>query len=118
MSEVIAELGEATLAGAPAIDQPLPIRRRPVRIGVVPALMLVVLIVAVGVAFLAGLAPYAPDAVDLAHRLTPPVQEGHLLGTDPLGRDILSRLMYGARISLSVAALAILIGGGVGTFLG
>jgi len=59
----------------------------------------------------------------LVERLQPPVwQDGgnweHVLGTDRLGRDILSRLMYGARISLTVCALAILFAGTVGTTLG
>src|SRR4029434_3398248 len=67
-------------------------------------------------------APHDPLKGSLARRLTPPVwQDGgssaHLLGTDKLGRDILSRLIYGARVSLTVSAIAIFVGGIVGTAL-
>lgn len=50
------------------------------------------------------LSPADPDATDLSVRLAPP-GPGHPLGTDHLGRDILSRLLYGARISLGSAAI-------------
>ncbi len=56
------------------------------------------------------LAPYDPTAQDLAARLTPPGAPGHLLGTDRLGRDILSRLLFGARLSLLVSTTSVLIG--------
>ena len=70
-----------------------------------------------------ALAPYAKDAVDLGASLLPPAwQEGgtraHLLGTDQLGRDILSRLIAGARISLATAAAATLFSGVVGVLVG
>ncbi len=52
--------------------------------------------------FAPWLAPYNPAALDLVHRLAPP-SHAHWLGTDELGRDILSRLIYGARLSLTVA---------------
>lgn len=69
------------------------------------------------------LAPYDPVEQNLAARLAPPVwQSGgsptHLLGTDHLGRDILSRIIFGARISLIVAVFALIVGGGLGTVLG
>ena len=75
---------------------------------------LAIVLVYVAVAFLAKpLAPYDPVDGDVLARLQPPSGQ-HLLGTDELGRDILSRLTYGARISLeiqaSAAALAMLIG--------
>lgn len=54
------------------------------------------------------LAPYDPYAKDLALRLLPPSSE-HLLGTDDLGRDILSRVIYGSKISFSYGALAVFI---------
>ncbi len=64
-----------------------------------------------------------PEAVDPANALLPPVLfEGGLLeyplGTDRLGRDILSRVMLGTRISLSIAAMALAFGGIVGVVLG
>src|SRR2546426_10402387 len=72
------------------------------------------------VAVLAPLiAPHSATEQSLPDKLRPPAwQEGgstkHLLGTDILGRDVLSRLIYGARVSLIVAAAALLAGGGVG----
>src|SRR5262245_45908686 len=65
-------------------------------------------------------APYDPLKGSLSKRLKPPVwQEGgttdHLLGTDKLGRDMLSRIIYGSRVSLMVSLVAIFVGGGIGT---
>jgi peptide/nickel transport system permease protein len=69
------------------------------------------------------IAPYDPLKGSLAKRLRPPVwQEGgsvdNLLGTDKLGRDNLSRLIHGARVSLTVSMVAIFVGGILGTALG
>ena len=70
-----------------------------------------------------SLAPYSPNQMRLRERFVPPFwQKGgtvaHPLGTDPLGRDILSRIMAGARVSFIVAILALTLGGMVGTVLG
>ena len=81
-------------------------------------LALLALIVLAGVVLAACLAPYLPladpDAVDTVQRLKPPFTPGHLLGTDEFGRDLLSRLVWGARVSLlagaATAAVAMLIG--------
>ena len=75
----------------------------------------VVIATAVGVALAAPWLPLAdPDAVDTPSRLRPPLTPGHLLGTDEFGRDLLSRLAWGARVSLlagvGTAALAMLVG--------
>lgn len=69
------------------------------------------------------LAPHKATEINLALALTPPAwMDGgsvtHLLGTDNLGRDILSRIVAGARVSVSIAAYAILLSGAVGAFLG
>ena len=69
------------------------------------------------------IAPYSPTKQTLSDKLLPPAwqEEGtseHLLGTDILGRDILSRLIYGARVSLMVAATALISGGVLGGALG
>src|SRR5262245_5117072 len=69
------------------------------------------------------LAPYSPIDQTLPDKLLPPFWlEGgsfkYVLGTDAFGRDILSRLIYGARISLLVAILALTAGGGVGLVIG
>ena len=79
-------------------------------------------------ALLAGLAvgapvlsPDSPAHQDLAHRLTPPAA-GHLLGRDDLGRDVLSRLLWGARVSLlvgiCVVAASMALGGTIGAASG
>jgi peptide/nickel transport system permease protein len=70
-----------------------------------------------------GLAPHNPNTGVIADRLLPPAfMEGgnsnYLLGTDRLGRDVLSRVIHGARISLSISMLVILITAFVGTVLG
>ncbi|MEY8339291.1 ABC transporter permease [Lachnospiraceae bacterium 62-35] len=70
------------------------------------------------VAIFAGfLAPYDPTKQDLASMLQGP-GGGHLLGTDEMGRDLLSRLIYGARISMRVGTMTVAIGFSVGTPLG
>jgi len=63
------------------------------------------------------LAPYDPHAIDTWHILESP-SRAHLLGTDLLGRDCLSRLIYGARISLLVGIVAVGIATVIGTILG
>jgi peptide/nickel transport system permease protein len=64
------------------------------------------------------IAPSDPEDMDLYNRMSSPLSKGHFLGTDHLGRDTVTRLMYGARVSLivSVAAVgwAIIIGGSLG----
>lgn len=73
-------------------------------------------------AFAPWLAPLDPDRQNLLGRLKPPGFETRgtvfLLGTDELGRDIFSRLIYGARVSLTVAALSVLLSGIVGVLVG
>src|SRR5688572_7976863 len=83
---------------------------------------LVVAAVLVGAAVLAPwIAPYAPDAIDLAGRRAPP-SSAHWFGTDDLGRDLLARVLFGARVSLAIgvlaAALTVALGAGVGTIAG
>jgi peptide/nickel transport system permease protein len=111
-----------------AIDIPLAVGsapgRRAIRFGLMPTLPLVILIVmvvlAVGAPFLT---PYDPVKSNLRSALLPPffVEGGsmaHPLGTDGFGRDILSRVLFGARVSLSVAVLALVIATTIGTVLG
>ncbi|MEO9781507.1 MAG: ABC transporter permease [Sedimentitalea sp.] len=72
--------------------------------------------------FAPWLAPHNPYAQDLLARMQPPVFMGgtwnHPLGTDHLGRDYLSRLIYGARVSLLIGTIAALISGVIGTAMG
>lgn len=69
------------------------------------------------------IAPHSPELGNLRERYRPPVwveggQATHLLGTDHLGRDVLSRLIFGARISLIVAFTAAIVAGALGTGVG
>ena len=66
------------------------------------------------------IAPYDPNAQNLARALRPPdwLFGSNMLGTDAVGRDILSRLFYGARVSLVIAVLVVIISGVVGVVLG
>lgn len=82
---------------------------------------LFIVLLVVLISALAPLLPLQnPNATLLANRLRPPGTEGHILGTDELGRDILSRLIWGTRISLAVGvsatAIAALIGSLIGIF--
>lgn len=63
------------------------------------------------------IAPYLPDTVEVTKRLQPP-EAAHWLGTDALGRDVLTRLLYGARISLSAGFIVVIVGAVFGTLLG
>jgi len=89
-----------------------------------PVIPVTILGIVVFVAIFADLiTPYPPNEMSLTDRLTPPFfvsggSPSHLLGTDNLGRDLLSRIIFGARISLSVALLVIAICSIFGTILG
>lgn len=73
----------------------------------------------VAVATLAPLlAPYDPDATDLRAFLRAPGSPGHLLGTDHLGRDVLSRIVYGTRIDLSMGVIGVMAPFLIGVALG
>jgi len=87
------------------------------------AIGLSILFVMIGMAVLAPvLAPYDPNAQSLLMRMKPPVFAGgtwkHILGTDQLGRDLLSRVMHGARISLFIGITTSLIACVIGTVVG
>jgi peptide/nickel transport system permease protein len=86
-------------------------------------LAILLFIVVIPAIFAPWVAPHEPFQGSLSNRLTPPVWQAggtmeHILGTDKLGRDMLSRIIYGARISLTVSLIAIFVGGIIGTVLG
>jgi peptide/nickel transport system permease protein len=92
------------------------------RYPLVPIAILTFLLV-IPAALAPQVAPHDPLKGSLANRLKAPAwQEGgsleYPLGTDKLGRDILSRIIHGARVSLAVSLVAILVGGGIGTGMG
>ncbi len=100
----------------------LPWWRRPGSLQIVIGLLLTVpiVILAVGAPWLA---PHPPNGIELVDRLLPPAwQEGgsseYLLGTDNQGRDILSRVIYGARVSLIVGTIATIASGLIGVAIG
>ena len=85
--------------------------------------LILVLLIIICAIFAPLLAPYDPLAQDVMIKLKDPIWgadpvAGHLLGTDQLGRDILSRLLYGARVTLIVALAGTVVGGIVGVVLG
>ena len=89
------------------------VARRPAGLfGLVVVCVLFVVVVAAPV-----VAPYSPYKQDIVHRLEGPTPQ-HLFGTDELGRDLLSRVIFGARIALGVAIPAVLIAMAVGTVTG
>ncbi|WP_089719217.1 hypothetical protein [Candidatus Entotheonella palauensis] len=92
------------------------------RYPVLPVAILVLVLV-IPALFASQVAPYNPVKGSLSKRLKPPVWVSggsvtHLLGTDKMGRDILSRMIHGARVSLAVSLVAILVAGSIGTALG
>jgi peptide/nickel transport system permease protein len=108
---------------APAVEAEAPARPRG-ELARMPWVSFSIIVVMMIAAILAPfISPHSPTEQSLPDKLLPPAwQEGgstkYLLGTDTLGRDVLSRLLYGARVSLTVAAAALLAGGGVGLALG
>ncbi len=88
--------------------------RHPLALGGLVGLLVVVLVVLA--------APWLglpdPDATAPARRLLPPFSDGHPLGTDALGRDLLARLVWGTRVSLAVGAVATLIAATIGSLIG
>lgn len=119
-------VGEKTLS---AVEQPVLKKRsqtrdilRRFRKNKLAMLGLVIILVFILVAIFAEqLAPYGYDEIDMSARLEYPSAD-HLLGTDELGRDLLSRIIYGARVSLLVAllgvAISIVTGGIIGAIAG
>jgi peptide/nickel transport system permease protein len=94
------------------------LRSRTVLLGMVFVLLAVFVAVAAPV-----ISPFDPYKQETGMRLKPPIWQegakpGHLLGTDALGRDVLSRLIYGARVSLMVAVVAVFIAGVTGVIIG
>ncbi len=84
---------------------------------------LVCLLLVVAAVFGTSLTPYTSTTIDFEAVLLPPAWEAegllrHPLGTDQLGRDVVSRLLAGAQVSLLVAAAAVIFGGILGTFIG
>ncbi|MGE8642399.1 MAG: ABC transporter permease, partial [Achromobacter sp.] len=112
MSAVPAWMGDAAEASPPVAPRgwrALSDRQR----GWILAVSLLLLLAAVAVV-LPWLAPYDPAAIKLSARLRPPVWEArgtwsNVLGTDNLGRDVLSRILHGARLSILIGAAVVAV---------
>lgn len=109
------------MAGEIAVEVGAGRRIRGRRLPLVP--MVIIGIFVILAIFAPLLAPHSPYAQKLTDRLLPPMWgEGgrldYLLGTDKLGRDILSRIIFGSRVSFEVALATLLLGGGIGGILG
>jgi peptide/nickel transport system permease protein len=93
-------------------------RQRFIRRYGVPALGLAVILIWMGIAAAVPLlTSFSPDTVDVANRLLPPSAQ-HWLGTDELGRDVLTRLLYGSRISLTTGFVVVILGAVFGSIVG
>jgi peptide/nickel transport system permease protein len=123
----------APVSPATTVAQPLPAPEAPLhlyaralvadKLALVGCVLLVLL--AIAAVFAPWVAPFDPNDQSLFMRNMPPMtmpEEGgsipHLLGTDQLGRDELSRLIFGGRVSLAVGLVSVLVSGTVGTLLG
>jgi peptide/nickel transport system permease protein len=85
--------------------------------------LLIMVVVVLMALFAEWIAPHDPTAVNIMQRLMPPAWDAqgsaqYLLGTDQLGRDILSRIIYGSRVSLFIGIGVVLIAGTFGIFIG
>ena len=119
-----AERSVVVLRSASMGSTPLPLadqrRRRAKRLPPLSALlgMLVIVLVAACALGAEWIAPFGPTTQNLRDRLQPPLLGGHVLGTDNLGRDVLSRIVFGGRVSLVVGIAAAALAGSVGVLLG
>src|SRR5829696_7221286 len=120
MTERVATISDLALSPYIAVGRRTSAGRRLARlarrypIGVLALLVLCAL--CLGALFAPQIAPYAPTNIQ-GKRLDAPSSE-HLLGTDRIGRDMLSRILYGARVSLLVGFLAVTIGTVCGSAVG
>jgi peptide/nickel transport system permease protein len=105
----------ATGGGAATAIERAPAIANHRRDGAAAAVLLAVLLAAAIAA--PWLAPYAPDHLDLDRRREPP-SAAHWFGTDELGRDVLARVLYGARVSLAVGLLSAAVAGASGIAIG
>ena len=116
--------GSAAISRSASVILTLPGRLAAFRTEGFPLIPIVILLGVLLVAIFANvIAPHNPEVGVLGDRFRPPAWQtngtiDHLLGTDHLGRDVLSRLIFGARISVIVGLMVIIVAGVVGTGLG
>ncbi|MBA3276809.1 MAG: ABC transporter permease, partial [Chloroflexia bacterium] len=108
-------MSAAHLSGASRRASPISMLVRHNRVGLLAGILLLAFIVLAIVAPI--VAPSDPTDMVPVERLKSPAESG-LMGTDVFGRDVLSRILYGARISIGVGVVSVLIAAAVGTVLG
>ena len=108
-------LGETRLPG-PLFELWRFARRARYNVGAMLGLSLLLVVVLTAI-FADRISPYDPYFINVVDKFQPP-SPAHLFGTDDLGRDVFTRVVVGARISFRVAALVLLIAGGIGVALG
>ncbi len=114
----------APAAPSPVASAPITYRLPRIRTDGVPMLPIAILVTLALLAIFAEvIAPHNPEIGSLAQRFRPPAwvaggNSEHLLGTDHIGRDVLSRLIFGARVSMIVGFTAVIIAGVLGSTLG
>lgn len=110
-------MSNATATLAPALMEPRRARRR-LSLNRSGALGLIVVVLVAGAAVLAPvITPYGPADSDLVKTLQPP-SRAHWMGTDQLGRDLFTRILYGARVSLTIGLVTVGISGVIGLAVG
>ena len=115
-------LKSAGVAGAPSTTTRRSLRRLwRLKWGLVAAALMLFIVGASAAA--PWIAPFSPVEVDIRHRLAPPAwmdrgTPDHVLGTDQIGRDLLSRMIYGGRVSLVIGVAAVLVSSTIGVLLG
>lgn len=114
---------EAQSAGVPGRSQARRVWRKFLRDPISLLALLILILIIVTAVIAPMVVPHDPEATALGLRLRPPVGQdryapGHYLGTDKVGRDILSRVIYGSRTALTVAFSAVLLALVIGTALG
>lgn len=91
------------------------------KLGIAPAFFILIVFFFTAI-FADYIVPYNPTQINLSSAQLPPFSHAgentYILGTDMLGRDILSRIIYGARVSLIVALIGVFVAGSIGTLLG
>jgi ABC-type dipeptide/oligopeptide/nickel transport system permease subunit len=117
------ELGELGEVRVEAPDTGRATLRRLLRLRWGLAAAAILSLIVAGAVFAPWVAPHDPLAVNVRHRLAPPAwmaggTPDHLLGTDQVGRDLLSRMIYGGRVSLLVGVTAVLLSSTIGVLLG
>jgi peptide/nickel transport system permease protein len=109
---------EATVhAGGPEHSELRAVFRHLLRNRAAVAGMVIIAAFLIAAVFAPIIATHSPTDTSLTARLKPP-GDGHILGTDELGRDLFSRMLYGGRISLGIGIISVAIGAGIGVPLG